>query len=57
MNIKENEIQKIENEIKRKVQQYAAAQKKYNGDNAISNKLEGEIDHLETKLKLLKGVF
>ena len=51
----EKQIQEIENEIKNKVQQYVNAQKKYNGDSALSKKIEAEVDSLEIKLKILKG--
>ena len=43
--------EKIELIIEQKVRQYAAAQKRYNGDSALSKKLEGEIDVLEQQLK------
>jgi len=49
-------IEEIENLIKVKVQQYVNAQKRYNGDNALSDRLESEIDSLEVQLKILKGV-
>lgn len=51
---KELRIKEIENEIKRKVNQYVNAQKRYHGDNTLSNRLEGEIDTLEIQLKLLR---
>lgn len=47
-------IEEIEKSIKVKVSQYGAAQKKYHGDNALSDKLESEIDNLELQLKALK---
>ena len=49
------ESEKIEKEIKRKVEQYARAQKEYHGDSALSKRIEGEIDGLEIKLKKMKG--
>lgn len=51
---KEKEIAKLEAEIKKKVEQYSRAQKRNNGDSAESDRLEGEIDSLELKLKKLK---
>lgn len=51
---KEKEIAELETEIKKKVAQYSRAQKRNNGDNAESDRLEGEIDSLELKLKKLK---
>lgn len=49
-------IEEIEKIIKAKVSQYVAAQKRYHGDSALSDKLEGEIDSLELQLKALKGI-
>ena len=43
--------EKIELIIEQKVKQYVAAQKRYNGDSALSKRLEGEIDALEQQLK------
>lgn len=53
-----NEQQKIayrqiEKEIKIKVEQYVRAQKRYNGDSALSNKIECDIDILEQRQKKL----
>lgn len=48
------EIEEIENKIKQLVKQYAAAQKRYNGDSQLSKDLEAEVDSLEIRLKLLK---
>lgn len=50
-----NEIQEIEKEIQKKVEQYVNAQKRYNGDSQLSRNIECEIDSLEIKLKQLKG--
>lgn len=49
--MKKEQIEKL---IEKKVQQYANAQKKYNGDSALSRRLEGEIDGLECMLNKLK---
>lgn len=46
--------EKIELIIEQKVRQYVAAQKRYNGDSALSKRLEGEIDVLEQQLKEVK---
>lgn len=43
--------EKIQLIIEQKVRQYVAAQKRYNGDSALSKRLEGEIDALEHQLK------
>lgn len=45
---------KIEKLIQEKVKQYAAAQKRYNGDSALSRRIEAEIDSLDCMLKKLK---
>lgn len=47
-------IEEIEKLIKEKVKQYAAAQKRYNGDSALSKRIEAEIDSLDCMLKKLK---
>ena len=47
-------IEKLELLIEQKVRQYVNAQKRYHGDNALSYRLEGEIDILENELKKLK---
>lgn len=53
-----SKIDKLQKEIDKKVKQYGDAQKRYHGDNAISHRLEGEIDGLELQIKKLKeGVF
>lgn len=49
--MKKEQIEKL---IEKKVQQYANAQKRYNGDSALSRRLEGEIDSLECMLNKLK---
>jgi len=46
--------EKIQLIIEQKVRQYTAAQKRYNGDSALSKRLEGEIDALEQQLKEVK---
>lgn len=56
-----NEQQKIayhqiEKEIKIKVGQYMRAQKRYNGDSALSKKIEMQIDILEQRQKKLLEV-
>ncbi len=51
----EEELAKVKAEIDRKVAAYSRAQKEYQGDSAISDRLEGEIDSLsvtEEKLKV-----
>ena len=45
---------KIEKMIQEKVKQYSAAQKRYNGDSALSRRIEAEIDSLEVMLEKLK---
>lgn len=47
-------IGNIDNKIKELVKKYAAAQKRYHGDSALSHKIEGEIDSLCIWQKQLK---
>ena len=51
---KEMTKEEIKKLIEKKLQQYVNAQKRYHGDNALSYRLEGEIDVLEMKLKKLE---
>ena len=46
--------EQIEKLIKKKVEQYVNAQKRFKGDSALSRRLEGEIDSLECMLNKLK---
>ena len=52
----QEEIDRIEREIKALVKRYADAQKRYHGDSALSKRIEGEIDGLEIELRKLKGL-
>ncbi len=47
-------IAELEKKIKDKVKAYSKAQKDNNGDSALSDRLESEIDSLELELKKLK---
>lgn len=52
---KEEKIKQLQEQIKKKVCQYVNAQKRYNGDSALSKKIEAEVDSLEIQIKMLKG--
>lgn len=47
-------IEYLQNLINKKVEQYCNAEKKYNGDSALSNRLEEEISSLNSQLQNIK---
>lgn len=49
-------IEEIDREIENKVKRYSSAQKQYHGDNALSNRLEGEIDSLSVEKEKLQAM-
>ncbi len=51
----DTQIKILDLDIKKKVKQYTASQKRYHGDNAESDRLEAEIDSLELEQKKLQN--
>jgi hypothetical protein len=54
MKTQDEKIKELEIAIKEKVKQYVNAQKRYHGDSALSRRIEGEIDSLETQLRNIR---
>ena len=51
----DTQLKIIDLDIKKKVKQYTASQKRYHGDNVESDRLEAEIDSLELEQKRLQN--